>query len=113
MQLGVIGLGRMGGNMVRRLLSDPSHSAVVYDRSPEAAQALGLERVQTAVDLAALVAALAPPRAIWIMLPAGGPTEDTIAQLAPMLAKDDVIIDGGNSFWKDDVRRAAMLRERG
>jgi len=69
--------------------------------------------VRAAADLAALVAALARPRAIWIMLPAGGPTEETIAQLAPLLAKDDVIIDGGNSFWKDDVRRAAMLRERG
>ena len=113
MQLGVIGLGRMGGNMVRRLLADPAHSAVVYDRSPTAAQALGLERVTAAADLPALVAALAPPRAIWVMLPAGEPTEQTISQLAPLLAKDDVIIDGGNSFWQDDVRRAAMLRARG
>jgi 6-phosphogluconate dehydrogenase len=113
MQLGVIGLGRMGGNMVRRLLADPAHSAIVYDRSPSAAQALGLERVTAAADLPALVAALAAPRAIWIMLPAGAPTEETIAQLAPLLAKDDVIIDGGNSFWQDDVRRAATLRARG
>ncbi len=113
MQLGVIGLGRMGGNMVRRLLADPSHSAVVYDRSPTAAQALGLERVRAAADLSELVAALTPPRAIWVMLPAGDATEQTIAQLAPLLAKDDVIIDGGNSFWQDDVRRAAALREHG
>jgi 6-phosphogluconate dehydrogenase len=113
MQLGVIGLGRMGGNMVRRLLTEPSHSAVVYDRLPTAAQALGLERVRAAADLSELVAALTPPRAIWVMLPAGDPTEQTIAQLAPLLAKDDVIIDGGNSFWQDDVRRAVALRERG
>ncbi|MDB5649480.1 MAG: hypothetical protein JWL62_1000 [Hyphomicrobiales bacterium] len=113
MQLGVIGLGRMGGNMVRRLLAEPSHSAVVYDQSPIAAQALGLERLRAAASLSELVAALAPPRAIWIMLPAGDPTEQTIAQLSPLLAEGDVIIDGGNSFWQDDVRRAAMLRQRG
>ena len=81
MQLGVIGWGRMGGNMVRRLLSEPAHSAVVYDRAPAAAQALGRERVRAAADLAELVAALAPPRAIWVMLPAGAATVGTAVDM--------------------------------
>lgn len=113
MDLGVIGLGRMGANIVRRLLRDPRHGAVVYDRAPQAAQALEEIGARAAASLEDLVAKLAPPRAIWIMLPAGAPTEETIAQIAAHLAPGDIIIDGGNTFWQDDIRRASVLRERG
>ena len=112
MQLGMIGLGRMGANIVRRLMR-AGHSCVVYDRDPGPGRALA-EEGATAVDsLAALVAGLAAPRAVWIMLPAGAPTEATIEALKPLLAKGDVVIDGGNSFWRDDVRRGAALAADG
>ena len=112
MQLGVIGLGRMGGNIARRLLAG-SHQCVVYDRSEEATAALARDGATAASSLADLVGKLAAPRAIWLMLPAGKITEDTVAALHPLLAADDILIDGGNSFYKDDIRRAALLKADG
>jgi 6-phosphogluconate dehydrogenase len=108
MQIGMVGLGRMGANIVRRLMRH-GHGAVVYDRNPAPAAELASEGARPAADLAGLVAALAPPRAVWVMLPAGAVTEGTIAELAKLLSRGDVIIDGGNTFWKDDVRRARSL----
>jgi 6-phosphogluconate dehydrogenase len=112
MQLGVIGLGRMGANIVRRLVAK-GHDCLVYDRDPQVRRALGGDGAAAAEDLAALVGKLAAPRALWLMLPAGETTERTIAALAALLAPGDILIDGGNSFFKDDVRRASDLRARG
>ncbi len=112
MELGMIGLGRMGANMARRLLKG-GHDCVVYDRKPEAATELVREGAHAAASLSELVAALAPPRAIWLMLPAGEPTEATIRELQTLIAAGDVLIDGGNTFYKDDVRRARELEPRG
>ncbi|WP_428313278.1 phosphogluconate dehydrogenase (NAD(+)-dependent, decarboxylating) [Hydrocarboniphaga sp.] len=111
MQLGIIGLGRMGGNIARRLMRK-DHTTVVYDRSKDTVAALVKEGATGADDLKDFVAKLDKPRAIWVMLPAGAPTEDTINQLAAMLDADDAIIDGGNSFYKDDIRRAKALAEK-
>jgi len=108
MQLGMIGLGRMGANIVRRLMR-AGHHCVVYDRDPTPGKTLAAEGAVAAISLADLVAKLDGPRAIWIMLPAGGPTESTIDALVPMLAKGDTIIDGGNTYWRDDIRRGAKL----
>ncbi|WP_145008935.1 phosphogluconate dehydrogenase (NAD(+)-dependent, decarboxylating) [Pseudomonas oryzihabitans] len=112
MQLGIIGLGRMGGNIARRLMKH-GHEVVVYDRSAETVAGLGKEGAIAADGLDGVIAALAQPRAIWVMLPAGEPTEQTIAELADRLAPGDVIIDGGNSYYKDDIRRAKTLAEKG
>ncbi|UMY16110.1 decarboxylating 6-phosphogluconate dehydrogenase [Methylobacterium organophilum] len=112
MQLGMIGLGRMGGNIVRRLLRD-GHTAVVYDRNTEAVAMLEKEGATAATSLEDLVAKLETPRAAWVMLPAGAITEETVTQLSGLMAEGDTIIDGGNSFWGDDVRRAAALKEKG
>jgi 6-phosphogluconate dehydrogenase len=112
MEIGVVGLGRMGGNIVRRLLR-AGHRAVVFDRDPAAVAALAAEGAAPAADLAGLVAQLAPPRAVWVMLPAGEATEAAVAALADLLEPGDTVIDGGNSFWKDDIRRAEALRARG
>jgi 6-phosphogluconate dehydrogenase len=106
MQLGIIGLGRMGANIGRRLMR-AGHQIVGFDASADAVKAL--DGATPAADLAALVAALTPPRAVWVMLPAGHVTEDTIARLAELLAPGDTIIDGGNTFYKDDIRRAKAL----
>jgi 6-phosphogluconate dehydrogenase len=111
MQLGIVGLGRMGGNISRRLMRS-GHHTVVYDRSEQAVQALVPDGAQGVGSLAELVAALDRPRAVWVMLPAGAPTEDTINELAALLEPDDVIIDGGNTFYKDDARRAKALLGR-
>jgi 6-phosphogluconate dehydrogenase len=111
MQIGVIGLGRMGGNITRRLMQN-GHAAVVYDRDPKPVAALGRDGAIGAKGLDALVRQMRAPRAIWLMLPAGKVTEDTIGELARLLAADDIIIDGGNTFWKDDIRRAKMLKQR-
>jgi 6-phosphogluconate dehydrogenase len=108
----MVGLGRMGGNIVRRLLR-AGHACVAFDRDPAPGRALAAEGAQAVADLEALVAALAPPRAVWVMLPAGEATEAALLTLAGLLAPGDVLIDGGNSFWKDGVRRGAMLRARG
>jgi len=112
MQLGIVGLGRMGGNIARRLMRN-GHQVVVNDRNQTAIDTLAGEGAQGATDLPGLVQQLARPRAVWVMLPAGEATEQTIAQLAGLLDAGDVIIDGGNSFYKDDIRRAASLIERG
>ena len=112
MQIGMIGLGRMGGNIVRRLMRD-GHTAVVYDRGVEAIQAMAKDGATGAQDLADFVKKLQTPRTIWLMLPAGMPTEETIDALIPMMTKDDTIIDGGNSFWRDDIMRKLKLEPHG
>jgi 6-phosphogluconate dehydrogenase len=112
MQLGMIGLGRMGANMVRRLMKN-GHECVVYDLNPENVKILVAEGAKGANDLSEFVAQLEQPRAVWVMVPAGDPTEITVTKLAAFLAADDIIIDGGNSFYKDDVRRAEMLKSQG
>ncbi|WP_442107913.1 phosphogluconate dehydrogenase (NAD(+)-dependent, decarboxylating) [Pseudomonas sp. NUPR-001] len=111
MQLGIVGLGRMGGNIARRLMRG-GHRTVVHDRDHGAVKTLEAEGANGAHDLGALVAKLKQPRAVWVMLPAGEATEQTIAQLADLLDADDVIIDGGNTFYKDDIRRAQELAKR-
>jgi 6-phosphogluconate dehydrogenase len=111
MQIGVIGLGRMGGNITRRLIQN-GHEAVVYDHDANAVATLRQDGAIGAAGVDKLVKQLEPPRAVWLMLPAGKITEDTIGQLAELLAPGDIIIDGGNTFWKDDVRRAKKLKER-
>lgn len=112
MQLGMIGLGRMGANIVRRLMR-AGHNCVVFDRDPAAGAALAREGAQAGGSIAELVQLLAAPRAVWIMVPAGDATEGTVRELAALLQPGDTIIDGGNSFWKDDVRRAAELKPKG
>ena len=112
MQLAMIGLGRMGGNMVQRLLQG-GHQVVVYDRSADAVQAHVAKGAGAAKGLADLAGQLAPPRVVWVMVPAGAPVESTIDQLIPVLAKGDIIIDGGNSNFKDSMRRAERLRQHG
>ncbi len=112
MQIAMIGLGRMGANMVRRLMRD-GHRCVVYDRDAEAVARLVGEGASGADSLAALAGQLTPPRAAWIMVPAGAPTEDTVTALAEHFSAGDILIDGGNSYFKDDVRRAAALAPRG
>ncbi len=112
MQLGMIGLGRMGANIVRRLMRN-GHSCVVYDRDPKPGPALAAEGSKVVSSLEDMVSALEAPRAIWVMLPAGAPTEATVDKLSMLMAKGDVIIDGGNSFWQDDIRRGAALKEKG
>lgn len=112
MQLGIIGLGRMGGNIARRLMLN-GHTTVVFDRNTDFVSALEQEGATGVTDLPALVAGLAKPRAIWVMLPSGAPTEDTIETLSQLLDADDIIIDGGNTFYKDDIRRSQALAEKG
>jgi len=112
MELGMVGLGRMGGNMARRLLK-AGHRIVAYDRSPAAVQALAAAGAIPASSLADLAQRLQAPRTIWIMLPAGEPTEATLRELAGLCAAGDALVDGGNAHFKDDVRRAAELGQRG
>ncbi|WP_261984328.1 phosphogluconate dehydrogenase (NAD(+)-dependent, decarboxylating) [Pseudomonas fluorescens] len=112
MQLGIIGLGRMGGNIARRLMLN-GHTTVVYDRNAAFVENLRQEGATGVADLPALVAGLEKPRAVWVMLPAGAPTEDTINVLSELLEPGDVIIDGGNTYYKDDIRRAQALSEKG
>jgi len=108
MQLGMIGLGRMGANMARRLMRG-GHQCVVYDRSADTVKALAAEGATGSDSLKALARGLARPRAVWIMVPAGAPTEGTVMELADLLEPGDTVIDGGNSFFKDDIRRAKAL----
>jgi len=112
MQIAMIGLGRMGGNMVRRLLRG-GHHCVVFDRNPQAVAELVKQGAVGATSLAELVGKLEAPRTVWLMLPAGEITEGTIGALAGYLEAGDAIIDGGNSYYKDDVRRAAELAGKG
>ncbi|MEV7339534.1 phosphogluconate dehydrogenase (NAD(+)-dependent, decarboxylating) [Streptomyces sp. NPDC093544] len=112
MQIGVIGLGRMGANIARRLMRD-GHSCVVYDVNPEAVAALEKDGATGATSPADLAEKLTPPRATWVMVPAGDITGKTIASLAAELAPGDTIIDGGNSYYRDDINRAAALSSDG
>ena len=112
MQLGIIGLGRMGGNIARRLMLN-GHTTVVFDRNTDFVSALEKDGATGVADLQALVDGLSKPRAVWVMLPSGAPTEDTIETLSQLLDADDIIIDGGNTFYKDDIRRAASLAAKG
>ena len=112
MEIGMIGLGRMGSNMTRRLL-DGGHHVVVYDPIKEATEALVAQGATGSVSITNLVEKLTPPRAIWLMVPSGEPTESTIDSVAAELSQADVVIDGGNSNYKDSVRRASALLEKG
>ena len=113
MQLGMIGLGRMGANMVRRLMKKGGHECVVFDFSQAAIDGLVGEGATGSSSLEDMVKKLAAPRAVCVMVPAGQPTEDTVVALSKLLEKGDTIIDGGNSFYKDDVRRSEMLKSSG
>jgi 6-phosphogluconate dehydrogenase len=113
MQIGMIGLGRMGANIVRRLMKKGGHQTVVYDKNNKTVATIANEGATGASDLEDFVRKLDRPRAVWIMLPAGAITETTIDTIAKLLERDDVIIDGGNTFWQDDIRRARTLREKG
>ncbi len=112
MQLGMIGLGRMGGNMVRRLIRG-GHQCVVYDLNPDNVKGLVSDGAAGATSLDDFVGKLTKPRTAWVMVPAGDPTEHTVMELAGRMANNDIIIDGGNSYFKDDVRRAKALKEKG
>ncbi len=112
MQLGMVGLGRMGANIVRRIMRD-GHKAVVYDRDPAAVAALVAEGAIGAASLEELAAAMTPPRAVWAMVPAGAITEAVVDDLAQVLSSGDSIIDGGNSYYRDDIRRAAKVAPLG
>lgn len=113
MKLGMIGLGKMGANMVRRLIRG-GHEVVGYNRSPETTQALAAETGMTpAYSLAEVVANLEPPRTVWVMVPAGNPTETTIQSLLTLLDEGDLIVDGGNSNYKDTMRRHEMVTAKG
>jgi 6-phosphogluconate dehydrogenase len=111
-QLGMVGLGRMGGNMVRRLLRG-GHECVVYTRNPRTVSQLASEGAAGANSLEEFVSKLNKPRAAWVMVPAGEPTEHAVTTLARLMEAGDAIIDGGNSFYKDDVRRAKVVGPRG
>ena len=112
MELGMIGLGRMGANMTERLVLG-GHRIISYDRSPEAIQRVVDKGALGSRSLADFVQQLSQPRAAWLMVPSGDPVDQTIEQLLPQLAKGDVIIDGGNSYYKDSIRRAEKLKQQG
>ncbi|HJP65745.1 MAG TPA: NAD(P)-binding domain-containing protein, partial [Actinomycetota bacterium] len=112
MRIGMVGLGRMGGNMSVRLIRG-GHEVVAFDPSPEARARVGAAGAVEAASLSELVAALEPPRTVWIMVPAGPITEQTLEQLGELLGSDDAVVDGGNSNWKDSQRHASVLAERG
>ena len=112
MELGMIGLGRMGANMTERLVLG-GHRIISYDRSPEAIQRVVDKGAVGSRSLADFVQQLSQPRAAWLMVPSGDPVDQTIEQLLPQLAKGDVIIDGGNSYYKDSIRRAEKLKQQG
>jgi 6-phosphogluconate dehydrogenase len=113
MQLGFVGLGKMGGNMVHRIQRDSDHECVVFDFDADAVSTAEGHGASGAGSLEQLVERLEPPRTVWIMVPAGDPTESTVEQLGELLAEGDTIVDGGNSRWTDDKRRQEQLRPRG
>jgi 6-phosphogluconate dehydrogenase len=112
MQLGMVGLGRMGANMTRRLMRG-GHQLVVSDRTPETVQKLSGEGANGSSSLRDLISKLKAPRAVWVMVPAGEATEQTVQELAGLMQAGDAVIDGGNSYFKDDVRRAEELKGKG
>jgi 6-phosphogluconate dehydrogenase len=112
MEIGLAGLGRMGGNMARRFMR-AGHRVIGWTRSAATAAPLERDGMTAASSLADLVARLSPPRAVWVMLPAGAPTEEAVERLGGLLQRGDALIDGGNTFYKDDLRRAAALAPRG
>jgi 6-phosphogluconate dehydrogenase len=112
MQLGMVGLGRMGGNMTTRLLRD-GHEVVAYARDPASVDRAAKEGALPAHGLKEVVAKLAPPRHVWLMIPSGAPVTETIKALSPLLERDDAIIDGGNSYYRDSIRRADELSGKG
>jgi 6-phosphogluconate dehydrogenase len=113
MRIGVVGLGRMGGNIARRLMR-AGHACVVYDASPAATQGLGGEGAEPAPSLSGLIDQLTDtPRVVWLMLPSGAITEAAVTEVAGLLRPGDILIDGGNTYYKDDVRRAATLAKSG
>ncbi|MBN8960994.1 MAG: decarboxylating 6-phosphogluconate dehydrogenase [Rhizobiales bacterium] len=113
MQLAVVGLGRMGANIARRVMKYGGHQTVVYDKSAEAVAALAKDGSTGVASLEDLVAKLDAPRTVWVMLPSGPITETAIETLGTLLSKGDVVIDGGNTFWQDDIRRGKTLAARG
>lgn len=112
MDIGIVGVGRMGGGIARRLLAD-GHRCVVFDRSPAAVEAVVAAGAVAAPSLAEMVEQLTCPRAIWLMLPAGGVTDEAVNRLSSLLARGDTVIDGGNSYWKDAPERALELERKG
>ena len=112
MKMAMIGLGRMGMNMARRLLRG-GHEVVAYNRTSEKTDQLAQEGAVAAYSLAEVVEKLSPPRVVWIMLPAGSAVDDHLLQFTGLLSSDDIVIDGGNTFYKDDIRRAEILAEKG
>jgi 6-phosphogluconate dehydrogenase len=112
MELGIVGLGRMGANMARRLMKD-GHKIVAYDVNPDAIAALASEGAEGASSLQDLAAKLSAPRSVWVMVPAGEITESTVDAVAAVLDSGDAIVDGGNSYYRDDIRRAAKVGEQG
>ncbi len=112
-QIGFVGLGKMGGNMVHRIHRDSDHEVVAFDLGADAVKLAVKNGAVGASSLADLVKKLKPPRMVWIMVPAGTPTQQTVDKLAKLLDRDDTIIDGGNSKWTDDKRRAAELKKQG
>src|SRR4051794_18013874 len=111
MQIGFIGLGKMGGGMVHRIRRDSDHDVVVFDFSEDAVKTAEGFGARAASGLEDLVSKLDAPRAVWVMVPAGDPTEQTVQQLAGLLEPGDLIVDGGNTNWHDDVRRGQELGE--
>jgi 6-phosphogluconate dehydrogenase len=111
MQIGFVGLGKMGGNMVARIRRDSDHEVVAFDFDAQAVARAKKTGARGVASLRDLVKALEPPRLVWIMVPAGDPTQKTVEALAKLMAADDTIIDGGNSKWTDDKVRSAMLRK--
>jgi 6-phosphogluconate dehydrogenase len=112
MDIGIIGLGRMGGNIARRLM-EGGHKCVVLDRNPDAVKDVQKDGAAPAKDTADMLAKLSGPRAVWLMLPAGEITEKVLTEVSGLMQPGDIIIDGGNSYYKDDIRRAKTLREKG
>src|SRR3712207_6619201 len=112
MRLGMVGLGKMGGNMVERLLRG-GHEGAAFDRDPEVTRRIAAKGAAPGSSLEEMVAQLQAPRVVWVMVPAGGPTEDVLQSLAGLVQPGDILIDGGNSNFHDTKRRAAELESRG